>query len=445
MQLKFLVLVLDLLAVYSTKFCVDAAQDYCTSNVESASATTRLKKRLLCDYDPTVPPGNPGESTEVQLSLQPKFIDFDESSNTMVFHAWLGMLWQDTRLKWSDEDLPILHVSSDEIWVPPIAHYNSAGGSRGPNGIPKSECLMFSDELTVCVAGLKYVSNCVTDYRNWPFDRHKCTIVLASWAYKAEEINYSAFNNWGIFPELGVFGFTPNAQWKLLLLEHTQVEDGIAEGYTFPTIIYTVVLERNSDSMRAVILAPAILLVVLTLTVLWLDPISVERSVVAVLNLICNLICVMNLNEQVPFNGSTTPSILVFHQGSIVIASLALLLTILLRQMMKLSVSAPDWLASAASSILASRAGQLILLTTLDPKAAAAVRADEENAGLTTSSDSSIKIKSGSTNVWRHLAALLDRLAFATVLLTYLIMIIVLTPRNDVFEVPDVPSFDFRF
>ncbi|XP_046753204.1 neuronal acetylcholine receptor subunit alpha-7-like [Diprion similis] len=445
MELKFLVLVLDLLAVYTTKFWVDAAQDYCTSNVASASATTRLKKRLLCDYDPTVPPGNPGESTGVLLTLYPKFIDFDESSNTMVFHAWLAMMWRIRGLRWSDKDSPLLHVASDEIWVPPIAHYNSAGKSRGPNGIPKSECLISPNGHTLCVASLKYVSNCVTDYRNWPFDRHKCTIVLASWAYKAEEIDYHAMNHWEMFPGISVFNFTPNAQWKLLALEHTQVEDGIAEGYTFPTIIYTVAIARNSASMRTVILAPAILLVVLTLTVLWLDPISVERSVVAVLNLICNLICVMNLNEQVPFNGSTTPSILVFHQGSIVIASLALLLTILLRQMMKLSVSAPDWLASAASSILASRAGQLILLTTLDPKAAAAVRADEESAGLTTSSDSSIQIKSGSTNVWRHLAALLDRLAFAIVLLTYLIMIIVLTPRNDVFEVPDVPTFDFRF
>lgn len=50
-------------------------------------------------------------------------------------------------------------------------------------------------------------------------------------------------------------------------------------------------------------------LIVMTLAVLWLNPTSSERMTLAAVDLICHLLCVIDVNWQVPFNGSSLPSI----------------------------------------------------------------------------------------------------------------------------------------
>lgn len=50
-------------------------------------------------------------------------------------------------------------------------------------------------------------------------------------------------------------------------------------------------------------------LILLTLTVLWLDSRSVERTAVASVNFICHLLCIYDLHWQLPYNGINPPNI----------------------------------------------------------------------------------------------------------------------------------------
>lgn len=115
-----------------------------------------------------------------------------------------------------------------------------------------------------------------------------------------------------------------------------------------------------------------------------------------------------------------------------IVASVALLMTVVLRQMKETSISAPVWLTSTTSVILTNRVGQFLLLTTLDPKASATLEAADDNAGLVQPNSSSTRPSSADSEAWHHFATLLDRLFFAAAILVYFIMMIVLIPKNDI-------------
>ena len=48
-------------------------------------------------------------------------------------------------------------------------------------------------------------------------------------------------------------------------------------------------------------------MMLLTLTVLWLDSRSTERMAVAGVNLICHILCMFDLHWQLPHNGINPP------------------------------------------------------------------------------------------------------------------------------------------
>lgn len=124
---------------------------------------------------------------------------------------------------------------------------------------------------------------------------------------------------------------------------------------------------------------------------------------------------------------------MIFYKNSLIIAGVAFFLTAFLRQLKKMSIPAPDWLTVTTSVILSSRAGQFVLLATLDPKASATLEtAGEDNAGLVQSNSvhSNSKINTENVGAWYHLATLLDRLSFVGVVLTYAITLIVLIPKT---------------
>jgi hypothetical protein len=53
-----------------------------------------------------------------------------------------------------------------------------------------TECLLFHTGAVSCVSSLKYTSMCDGDYTYWPYDQQKCHILLGSWSYTGEEIDF---------------------------------------------------------------------------------------------------------------------------------------------------------------------------------------------------------------------------------------------------------------
>ncbi|XP_012521970.1 neuronal acetylcholine receptor subunit alpha-2 [Monomorium pharaonis] len=393
-------------------------------DLESTTPLLRLKKSLFCEYDSTVRPNHHKVATNVTLRLMPKMMEF-AGEGVLTLHSWMSYSWTDTFLTWTPSDydtITYIHVKAYSIWIPDLYVYNSGDmASNEYDTIYNTECLLFNTGSVNCVLPVKYLSKCNPDYTYWPHDQHKCNITIGSWSHTGEEIDISLDEN-GIEMD----GYENNTAWdfKFINAEKTVKKYKCCPNDTFPRVDYTFLLTRHHDINHRSYITPAIALIFLTLTVLWLDSRSVERVAIASVNLICHLLCMFDLHWQLPYNGVNPPNILLFYRDSLALATFALILTVFLRKLQNMSMEMPSWMSSTTTFILSNRAGQFLILNDEESKIASGDSVTENSSDLP---KSEIKMKESS---WRHFSAIIEWLSFFCVIITYIIILIILLPSG---------------
>ncbi|KYQ52603.1 Acetylcholine receptor subunit alpha-like 2 [Trachymyrmex zeteki] len=401
----------------------DITEDIVTRGCKKLENTTpllRLKKYLFCDYDSTVRPNHHKVVTNITLRLMPKMMEFTEDG-VLTLHSWMSFFWTDTFLTWTPSNyngLTYIHVQPFYLWMPDIYVYNSGDmTSNDYETILNTECLVFNNGSVICVPPMKIVSKCDPDYTYWPYDQHTCLITLGSWSHIGEEIDVH-LDGTGV----DMNGYENNTQWDLKLLNAEKIvkKYKCCPNDTFPRIDYTFLLTRHYSIHYRAYITPAIALIFLTLTVLWLDSRSVERVAMASINFICHLLCIFDLFWMVPFNGVNSPYIMLFYRDSLMLATFALILTALLRKLQNTSMEMPSWISSTTTFILSNGAGRFLVLNDEESKIA--------DGGVVTEDNSDSPKSETKKESWRHFAAIIEWLSFFCVILTYAIILITLVP-----------------
>ncbi|XP_077270192.1 acetylcholine receptor subunit alpha-like 2 isoform X2 [Temnothorax americanus] len=392
-------------------------------DLESTTPLLRLKKYLFCDYDFTVRPNHHKTVINVTLKLMPKMMEF-AGEGILTLHSWMSLSWTDTYLTWTSSDyngITYIHVKSYDIWLPDLHIYNSGDMSNDEHSTFDTECLLFNTGSVICVPSVKYISKCDPDYTYWPHDQHTCNITLGSWSHTGEEIDVH-LDGTGV----NMNGYENSTEWDLKLLNAEKIvkKYKCCPNDTFPKIDYTFLLTRHNDINHRSYVTPAIALIFLTLTVLWLDSRSVERVAIASVNFICHLLCMFDLHWLVPYNGVNPPNIMLFYRDSLALATFALILTALLRKLQSMSMEMPSWMFSTTTFILSNRAGRFLVLNDEESKIAGGGIVAEDSSDLP---KSGMRMKESS---WRHFAAIVEWLSFFCVILTYVIILITLVPSG---------------
>ncbi|KAJ8688623.1 hypothetical protein QAD02_024418 [Eretmocerus hayati] len=332
--------------VHRTAHCQEEPSLECNA-ITPKSPTARLKRHLFCEYDTSIRPViDKNKPINVSVSLTPKFMDFDDKTSSFILHTWVFLIWTDQHLTWKPEDfdgVDKIQVRSYEIWEPDFSIYNSGDmGTR--QGLPTTMCLLASTGKVLCVPSIKYTSECETDFTHWPYDTQTCDLRLGSWTHTGEEINVTYTQR----PVMMV-NYSPHKEWKITNYTAEKVTHKFkcCPNDTFPSLIISFDLQRHSKIFHAVYITPAIVLMVITLTVLWLDARSIERISLAAVNFICHLLCLHNMHEILPSNGYSTPNLLLFYRNSMLLAAVAMAITVLLRKLHATKCGAPgcSWAA----------------------------------------------------------------------------------------------------
>ncbi|XP_058803962.1 neuronal acetylcholine receptor subunit alpha-2-like isoform X2 [Phymastichus coffea] len=391
------------------------------------SPTLRLKRHLFCEYDVSVRPVTENnKAVNVSVMIAPKFMGFVERSSTFIIHTWVFINWKDEHLTWKPEDFDGVNqikVKSDEIWVPDFSVYNSGDLERSQTGVPNTMCLLFSTGTISCVPTMRYTTQCDTDYTYWPYDKQKCSIRMGSWTHTGEEISLN-FRKKGI----SMKGFTGHKQW--LVTNYTSKKYSptfnCCPNDTFPTLIANFYLQRHSPMMHAVYITPAVVLMVITLTVLWLDSRSIERISLASINFVCHILCLYDLHWMLPSNGISPPNILLFYRDSMVLATFAMIVTALLRKLQVANSSAPGWIVSTVTFMASNRAGRFLLLDNADVKAELS---NAERDSEDTVESANVAVTKKHDDSWRKLAIIVEWIAFFATTFTYFLLLILLVPK----------------
>lgn len=134
-----------------------------------------------------------------------------------------------------------------------------------------------------------HVGHCsIGDYSNWPFDRQNCSFVIGDWMKTGEQLNYNTEKL-----KLISSRAKQNNQWKLLNA-NSKVNEGkysVAPNETYPSIVFSFLIERLSGFHLTGTIIPAIVLMVCNLSVLWMDS-GIDRFILCLCNLFSHFLYV---------------------------------------------------------------------------------------------------------------------------------------------------------
>ncbi|XP_046142321.1 neuronal acetylcholine receptor subunit alpha-6-like [Osmia bicornis bicornis] len=392
------------------------------------STLQRLKEYLFCSYDEEVRPvSNHRNAIDLQFALNIHQFEVDELANTVDFHVWTKLIWTDSHLTWEPlqfDDIKWLHVMSHEMWVPDIVSHSVSNVDVNTE-IPRVECGLHFMGVVVCTPMLVYTTFCESDHTWWPYDSMNCSLYIASWSHSTDEIDIR-FVDVDSKNERKEDIYDDSLEWELVHISQTErlVESKFGVEFTSKMLCYHIILQRYSSTYTSSYMTMVLALMTMTLMVLWLDPRSTERMVVANFNFILHLICLQDLQWKLPYNGNYPPKLIFFYENSLVLAAFSLILTSILRHVQELNTDAPAWLSSVTISILKSRVGQVFLISILDPKVSASMeRNTDDNTNLV-----SFDRKE---STWKYTSILIGWIAFFSVLFVYVIMLALFLPTSN--------------
>ena len=144
--------------------------------------------------------------------------DFDEKRGILDVSGFLTITWTDKNLisdTWYSpskfQSITEVVLDQSEVWLPPIAHYNSAGAiTQLGNSSDRVRLLPNSGGITWSPGVIAKV-RCDMSYLNFPFDKHVCNMNLTALGYNETEINIVPFET-----DIDMTQFSgENSMWKI--------------------------------------------------------------------------------------------------------------------------------------------------------------------------------------------------------------------------------------
>ena len=125
-------------------------------------------------------------------------------------------------------------------------------GNGEQSVIRNSHCTVKIDGEVRCVVSTSYTTVCISDYTNFPYDEHNCTVRFGSWTHTGEELNL----------EIDVIteDLVPNGEWKLIntsAYKHPGVYE-CCPNNTYPSVDLSFKIQRLSGSHTASVVFSAI-------------------------------------------------------------------------------------------------------------------------------------------------------------------------------------------
>lgn len=194
-------------------------------------------------------------------------------------------------------------MAQHEIWQPDISLYNSINHNLDYYGA--TNFLVEQNGNVLWVPPATFKTFCDLNLRNWPFDTHKCTLIFGSWIYSGEEINIQAKET-----DSHLDLFVENPEWEITSFTWARTVSHYAccpDPYI--DIRYNITVNRRSTIYRTVILAPAFVIILLTLLTFWLPAQYGEKILLNGITALMIVLFLLYFSQQLNVMGLHTPLI----------------------------------------------------------------------------------------------------------------------------------------
>ncbi|CAF0996002.1 unnamed protein product [Rotaria sordida] len=282
--------------------------------------------RTLLDpivYDKTVRPARVHtDVTNVSFDLSlAQLIDVDEKNQIITTNQWITMSWLDPKLTWDPlewENISLLHIKYDKIWLPDIVLYNNADNLASLSQISTNVMVSSEGIVTWLSTGI-FKSSCAIDVRYFPFDEQNCSLKFASWTYDSARIDLAQKTNIG-----DLSNFMANSEWEIIKLhvrKHVVKYSCCPE--TFPDLTYIVQMRRRPLFYVFNMILPCFLITSVAFLGFCVPSDSGEKVSIGVTTLLSMTVFLMLVTDSMPPNSDSLPLIGIYYFSAIIIVSIA--------------------------------------------------------------------------------------------------------------------------
>ena len=232
--------------------------------------------------------------------------DFDEISGTLTFTSSFIFFWNDEIRRWNPEDYGGIYITKLPIlktWMPMLFLRNGVHGYsfytyNNDMEIATSKTTYYSNGNAIFVTIGFYGVTCESDVTYYPFDEHKCTIMILSPGFQGE---LTLSSEYGIY----LASAMPNGEWTIKpnsavatkTIMTFQILDGTTEQ---DQVEFTIVISREYLFPFLNIMLPVVLLSLAHLLVFLLPVDSSERTSFSYTLLLTLVVFMTMISERLP-------------------------------------------------------------------------------------------------------------------------------------------------
>ncbi|XP_031617172.1 acetylcholine receptor subunit alpha-type acr-16-like [Contarinia nasturtii] len=304
-----------------------------------------LKRDLLMSYDKFARPTQHYNTTKVTLDMKIKHVDFDEKTSIFTVYSWFFMDWNDEKLKWNKTqygNLSKLALAQHEVWQPDITLYNSVSPQNDFFG--QANFVVESNGKVVWIPPATFKVLCDSNLRDWPFDTHQCTLAFGSWMYDGHEIDIVQKETNDSHLEL----YVENTEWEITNVQLVRSETvySVSESHVdmdvpsvdipYVEIRYYIAISRRSSIYHSVIIAPAFIVILLTLLTFWLPAQYGEKILLNGITALIIVLFLLYFSQKLNVMASHTPLIVLFYSHALYMVCFSMLISVIVINLTRL-------------------------------------------------------------------------------------------------------------
>ncbi|XP_063826099.1 neuronal acetylcholine receptor subunit eat-2-like [Ostrinia nubilalis] len=288
--------------------------------------------------------------TEVKMKIIMNSFNLDSENGILTLVGIMIAAWTDERLTWNTSDygdITETYFEKLEYWAPFIDLNNRH--EDGENWVFYDLCRVESTGFVVCAPKFVDYAQCATTMVDWPYDTQTCTL-----EYKIDKLQ----KNINLLPKgkqaVQIIGDEVGPEFTIV--DYHQISNTSDE----IQLRVTFVLNRNGESLAAVIIFPSILISILTVCSLIMDLNDKNRVLMILFSIYLHFFFLLEIEWNIPKHSAEPPTIVWFYRSSLIMTLFLMTASVMMGKW-NTSVSTPPlWVIYLNSKVLKSSAKYLI-------------------------------------------------------------------------------------
>ncbi|XP_071828198.1 neuronal acetylcholine receptor subunit alpha-9-like isoform X2 [Apostichopus japonicus] len=257
----------------------------------------KLLDDMFEDYDRLVRPVlNHTDYINVRLLLfLSQVIKLDERMQTLQVNAWLTLEWRDEYLQWNPENydgIDNFKIPSEKLWMPDVVLYNNADEYK--EYLIGKVAVVHHDGSVMWASPGIFITSCIIDVTNFPFDEQKCDMKFGPWQYEGKEVKVTGSGNETVFNSDG--------QWDItdIRAKSSEIEYPDAPGKTYTDVCYRIKFSRRPYYYVFNMILPCGFVSMVALLTFFLPPESGEKISLGITVLLSLTVFLLLVAETMP-------------------------------------------------------------------------------------------------------------------------------------------------